>query len=197
MSAARWRRLFCGSAGVLAALALVVYFRGSLPGEPAFYDAVRGWASPGVVTIFWWINWLGSKWVLLPATLLLLWAGPPETRRRWVLWAGVMIAAPILEWLGKELIGRPRPEGTSFGFPSGHAAAASAYFFLAAYIVGKRLDRSGAGVVLLWIVAGILVVLAGLARIVLQAHWPGDALAGAVLGLACVSLAAWYHERRR
>ena len=150
-----------------------------------------------MVTIFWWINWLGSKWVLLPATLLILWAGPPETRRRWVLWAGVMIAAPILEWLGKELIGRPRPEGTSFGFPSGHAAAASAYFFLAAYIVGKRLDRSGAGVVLLWIVAGILVVLAGLARIVLQAHWPGDALAGAVLGLACVSLAAWYHERRR
>ena len=197
MTAARWRSVFLGSAGVLAALALLVYFRGSLPGEPDVYDAVLGWASPGVVTIFWWINWLGSKWILLPATLLLLWAGPPEARRRWWLWAAVMIAAPILEWLGKELIGRPRPEGKTFGFPSGHATAASAYFFLAAYLVGKRLDRPGARVVLLWIAAAVLVVLVGLARIVLQAHWPGDALAGAVLGLACVSLAAWYHERSR
>src|SRR3989304_7475150 len=81
VSAARWRRLFCGSAGVLAALALVVYFRGSLPGEPAFYDAVRGWASPGGVTIFWWINWLGGKGVLVPAPLLIPWGGPPRTRR--------------------------------------------------------------------------------------------------------------------
>jgi undecaprenyl-diphosphatase len=195
LAAARWRSVFLGSAGVFAALALVVYFRGSLPGETVVYDAVLAWASPGVVTIFWWINWLGNKWVLIPATLLLLWAGPPDARRRWWLWAGVMIIAPILEWLGKELIGRPRPEGKSFGFPSGHATAASAYFFLAAHLVGKRLERPGARVVLLWIMAAALVVLAGLARIVLQAHWPGDALAGAVLGLMCVSLAAWYHER--
>lgn len=197
MTAARWRSVFLGSAGVLAVLALLVYFQGSLPGEPAVYDAVLGRATPGVVTIFWWINWLGSKRVLLPITLLLLWVGPPEARRRWWLWVAVMIAAPILEWLGKELIGRPRPEGRSLGFPSGHATAASAYFFLAAYLVGKRIDRAGARVVLLWIAAAVLVVLVGLARIVLQAHWPGDALAGAVLGLACVSLAAWYHERCR
>lgn len=196
MAAARWRRVFVGSAGVFAALALVVSLRGSLPGERSLYEAVGAGASPGVVTIFWWINWLGSKWILLPATLLLLWAGPPETRRRWWLWVGVMIAAPILEWLGKGLIGRPRPLGVGLGFPSGHATAASAYFFLAAYLVGKRLDRPGARVILLWVLAAILVVLVGIARIVLQAHWPGDALGGTALGLACVSLAAWQHERR-
>lgn len=173
-----------------------MYFRGSLPGEPAVYDAILAWASPLMVTVFHKINYLGDKRVILPGALLLLWVAPRNDRRRWWLWGGVMIGAPILEWLGKELIGRPRPGGTSFGFPSGHAAAASAYFFLAAYLVGKRLDRPGARVVLLWVAAAVLVVLAGLARIVLQAHWPGDALAGAVLGLACVSLAAWYHERR-
>lgn len=197
MTAARWRSVFLGSAGVLAALALLVYFRGSLPGEPAVYDAVLAWASPAAVSVFHKINYLGDKFVILPATLLLLWVAPRTDRRRWWLWVGVMIAAPILEWLGKELIGRPRPEGKSLGFPSGHATAAAAYFFLAAYLIGKRLDRPGARVVLLWIGAGILVVLVGVARIVLQAHWPGDALAGAVLGLACVSLAAWYDERSR
>ena len=153
------------------------------------------WASPGVVSVFQAINYLGDKRVLLPATLLLLWVAPPTERRRWWLWGGVMIAAPLLEGLGKELFGRPRPVGKAFGFPSGHATAAAAYFFLAAYLVGKRLDQSGARVVLVWILAGILIALVGLARIVLQAHWPGDALAGAALGLACLSLAAWYHER--
>jgi len=197
VTAARWRSVFLGSAGVLAALALLVYLRGSLPGEVALYDAVLAWASPLVVSVFHKINYLGDKRVILPATLFLFWVASPNDRRRWWLWAGVMIAAPILEWLGKGLIGRPRPEGTSMGFPSGHATAASAYFFLAAYLVGKRLDWPGARVFLLWILAGMLALLVGLARIVLQAHWPGDALAGAVLGLACVSLAAWYHERRR
>ncbi len=177
------------------ALVLLVTLRGSLPGERALYDTVLGWASPGVVSVFHAINYLGDKWILLPATLLLLWVAPPTERRRWWLWAGVMIAAPSLEWLGKHLIGRPRPVGGGLGFPSGHATAAAAYFFLAAYLVGKRLDRPGARVVLVWILAAILVVLVGLARIVLQAHWPGDSLAGGTLGLACVSLAAWYHER--
>lgn len=196
MAAARWRRVFIGSAGVFAALALLVYFGGSLPGERSLYEAVVAWTPAGVVSLFHAINYLGDKRVLLPATLLLLWVAPPSERRRWWLWAGVMVGSPILEGLGKELIGRPRPVGTAFGFPSGHATAASAYFFLAAYLVGKRLDRPAARVILLWVLAAILVALVGIARIVLQAHWPGDTLSGAALGLACVSLAAWHHERR-
>ena len=178
------------------ALALLVYLQGTLPGERRLYDAVVAWASPGVVSVFRAINYLGDKRLLLPATILLLCVAPPPARRWWWLWAAVMVAAPILEGLGKELIARPRPEGTALGFPSGHATAASAYFFLAAYLLGKRLGHPGARQILLWIAATILIALVGVARIVLQAHWPGDALAGAALGLACVSLAAWYHERR-
>ena len=154
-----------------------------------------GWASPAVVFIFQGINYLGDKRVLLPATLLLLWGAPADARRRWWLWAGVMVAAPILEGVGKEIIGRLRPMGNAFGFPSGHATAASAFFFLAAYLIGKRLDGSGARATLLWIAAATLIALVAVARIVLRAHWPGDTLGGAALGLACVSLAAWYHER--
>lgn len=195
MAASRWRGVFIGSAGVFLTLALVVYFQGWLPGERALDAAIVGWASPIVITIFWWINWLGSKWVLLPATLLLLWAGPPEARRWWWLWVGVMVVAPSLEWFGKHLIGRPRPVGNTPGFPSGHATAAAAYFFLAAYLLGKRLNDPGRRVIAFWVVAGVTVVLVGMARIVLRAHWPADTLGGAALGLACVALAAWWHER--
>ncbi len=187
--------MFLASAGAFLALTLFVYFGGWLPGERALEETVVGWASPAVISIFRAINYLGDKRILLPATLLLLWRAPADARRRWWLWAGVMVAAPVLEWLGKELIGRLRPMGNAYGFPSGHATAASAFFFLAAYLIGKRLDRSGTPVTPLWIVAATLVALVAAARMVLQAHWPGDTLGGAALGLACVSLAAWYHER--
>lgn len=184
------------SAGVFLALALLVSASGFLPGERELFHAITASASPDTVSIFRGINYLGDKRVLLPATLLLLWVAPIGARRHWWLWAGVMVAAPILEGLAKGVIGRPRPLGHSFGFPSGHATAAAAYFFLAAYLLGKRLGEARREVILFWVAAALIVSLAGAARIMLQAHWPGDALGGAALGLACVALAAWCHERR-
>jgi membrane-associated phospholipid phosphatase len=194
--ARRWRAVFVASAGVFLALALLVLIVGFLPGERALYDAIAGWAGPPVVSTFRVINYLGDKQILLPATLLLLALAPPGARRRWWLWAGVMVLAPILEGLGKALIERPRPLGNAFGFPSGHVTAASAYYFLAAYLLGKRFNHLRGQAVPFWITAAIAVALVAMARIVLQAHWPADALGGAALGLACVSLAAWWHERQ-
>jgi undecaprenyl-diphosphatase len=195
LAASRWRGVFIGSAGVFLILALVVYLLGWLPGERTFYEAIVDRASPAAVSIFLGINYLGDKRALLPATLLLLWIAPAEARRRWWLWAGVMVAAPVLEGLAKEIIRRPRPMANAFGFPSGHATAAAAYFFLAAYLLGKRLNDRAGRVIVFWAVAGVTVVLVGMARIVLRAHWPADTLGGAALGLACVALAAWWHER--
>lgn len=184
--------MFFGSAGVFLALALFVYLQGPLPGERILYETVMAWASPGVTALFWWVNQLGNKWVLAPAALLLFWAAP-AARRRWWLWAGVLLVAPVLEDLTKPLVGRFRPEGTAFGFPSGHVTAAAAFFLLVAYLGGKTAHRPAVRV-LLWSAAGSVIALVGLARVVLRAHWPTDALGGAALGLACVSLAAWYHE---
>jgi undecaprenyl-diphosphatase len=107
-----------------------------------------------------------------------------------------MVLAPILEGLGKEVIGRPRPVGDALGFPSGHVTAASTYFFLAAYLIGKRLNAPERNRPLLWVAAGIIVALVGVARIVLRAHWPADFLGGATLGLALASAAFWWHEAR-
>jgi undecaprenyl-diphosphatase len=174
-------------------LALAVRFWGVLPGEPQLYHWVVGWVSPEVVAVFRWINELGSKWVLTPALLLLLWAAPPA-RRRWWLWVGVMVLAPILEDLAKPLVGRPRPEGMAFGFPSGHVTAAATFFPLAAYLVGRSLDPRRAGA--LWASAFSVVLLVGIARLVLRAHWPADVLGGAAVGLAVASAAIWWNERR-
>lgn len=173
------------------ALALLVGFAGLLPGEELIYGTIIGWVSPTGVAIFRMVRYLGRWQFLLPATLLLIWFAPAEARRRWWLWAAVMILAPIAEGAGKELIARPRPSGQALGFPSGHVTAAAAYFSLFAYLIGQRVkDRA----LLLWVVVWIPVALVGIARIVQRAHWPADVLGGVALGLAFASAAFWWHE---
>lgn len=190
----RWRTAFLASAGIFLALALAAKFWGVVPGEAQLYEWMVGWASPGVVAAFWWVNQLGNKWVLTPAALLLLWAVPPA-RRRWWLWAGVLVLAPIFEGLIKPLVGRPRPEGVAVGFPSGHVTAATAFFTLAAYL-GGRATRSPRARIALGSAAAALVLLVGIARILLRAHWPTDVLGGAALAFTCVALASWWDQRR-
>ena len=190
---ARWKTTFFVSFGAFIALALAAKLWGVLPGEPQLYHWMLGRASPGVITVFWWVNQLGNKLVLAPAALLFILAVSP-VRRRWWLWIGVIVLAPLLEDLTKLAVGRPRPEGTAFGFPSGHVTGAAAFFPMAAYLVGKAvMNRRGR--IGLWLGAATLVLLVGIARIVLRAHWPVDVLGGAALGLACVALAAWWNER--
>ena len=174
-------------------LAVLVRFWGVLPGEEWTSGAIIGWTSPTGVAFFKTVRYLGRWQFLLPATLLLLWLAPQDARRRWWLWAAVMILAPLMEGVGKEIIARPRPTGRAMGFPSGHVTAAATYFSLVAYLMGQRLLRDRA--FLLWIAVGVPVALVGAARIVQRAHWPADVLGGAVLGLAIASAAVWWHER--
>jgi undecaprenyl-diphosphatase len=98
-----------------------------------------------------------------------------------------MISAPIMEWALKHVFARPRPENTSFSFPSGHSTAAAAFFGAVIYLSGslsppwRRTVR---------ILSGVMIVLVGLARVILRAHWPSDVLAGFALGLALASIAS-------
>ncbi len=73
------------------------------------------------------------------------------------------------------------------GFPSGHATAATAFFgalmYLAASLRPPTRIVVRAGSVL-------LILLVALARVILRAHWPVDALAGIALGSAFASIAA-------
>jgi len=97
-----------------------------------------------------------------------------------------MIAAPATESLLKVIIGRQRPEDASMGFPSGHATAAAAFFGAAIYLAGplpplaRRCVRAA---------AVALILLVAVARVILRAHWPSDALAGIALGTAFASTA--------
>lgn len=180
------------TAGCFVALAAAVARLGTLPADAALRDALLGLASPPTLAVMRVINYAGAWQVLLPVTLALL-VLFPRARRRWWLWIALMLAAPASEGVMKAVVGRPRPEDASWGFPSGHATAAATFFGATIYLAGSlppaacRLVRG---------LSLVCMVLVALARVLLRAHWPSDAVAGLALGLALASVAALLDSTR-
>jgi undecaprenyl-diphosphatase len=178
--------MFAVAGAVFVVLALAA-LAGPLPFDPPVREALLALASPPMVAVMHVVNYGGDRWLLGPAVVVLLVAFP-HARRRWWVWVALMLLAPAVEGALKDLIGRPRPESLRPGFPSGHATAAAAYFGAVFHLAGRlhtawlrRMIRTGA-----LAAAGLVAV----ARVVLRAHWPSDALGGLALGLALASAAA-------
>jgi undecaprenyl-diphosphatase len=181
------RRLLLVAGGGFVLLAILTALVGTLPLDAAVLQALTAWASPTVVAVMRVVNWGGDKYLLAPALLLVL-AVFPVARARWWIWAGLMIVAPLAEGVLKEVVARPRPAGLGYGFPSGHATAAAAFFGAVFYLAGSLQSRAVRLPVR--VLAVLTVLLVALARVILRAHWPSDALGGLTLGLALASAAA-------
>ena|GEM_PF-1919864 len=187
----RWVWIFVAAAAVFIASAAAVSLAG-VPGlELRFYEALTT-AIPNAL-IFRRITRLGAITVLLPLAVFLVVLLPRQFLRRWWMWIVVMVAVTALEGLGKVGIGRPRPGGMRLGFPSGHTAAAAAFYLMACYFF-EGVARRWVKYALYGLAVGII-ALVGLSRMVLRVHWPLDVAGGAALGVAVFAAAAWWHER--
>ena len=178
--------------GAFVVLALAVLLVGTETVDKALRDQILVAASPNVIAVMRVINVLGDWRFLLPATLLLF-AVFDRARRTWWVWVTLMVAAPLAEGALKIMVGRPRPEALSYGFPSGHATAAAAYFGALLYL-SESLPRATRTVIR--VMATAMLVLVGGARVMLRAHWPADVIGGFALGLALASVAAVLAARR-
>jgi undecaprenyl-diphosphatase len=167
------------------ALTAFVIVAGASAADVAVRTAVLSLSSPPVIAIMKIINAGGDWRVLFPGTVALFLVFE-RARPRWWVWAALMIVAPLSEQAMKHLVGRPRPEAESFGFPSGHTTAAAAFFGALIYLAGSL---PGAACRIVRVLAVLAIVGVGCARIMLRAHWPSDVLGGAALGLALASLA--------
>jgi len=192
--ARHWRSLSLGGAALFLGLGVLVFAVGLLPGDSMLYEEVQARRTPAIREFFSWVNMFGSWTGLLPAALVLL-AISPEARKRWWLIALVLLGAPVIEHAAKLLVGRSRPRGSAMGFPSGHMTGAASFAVIAVYFTIKepwsRVQRLG-----LTAVVAIMMVLVGLARLVLHAHWPSDVLGGFLLGSSCAAAGAWWDARR-
>lgn len=177
------------AAGVVA-ISAVLAATGVLPGETAVRAVVRGASSREMRSLARAIRPLGTWWGIVPGLLLLL-ATSRHARRRWWLWGLVLVVAPLAGEALQELVGRLRPRGPALGFPSGHATAIAAFGVATIYLIARsslgRGLRVGIG-----IGAVMLTLAVGLSRIVLDAHWPLDVVAGFALGAAGSAAAAWW-----
>ena len=136
------------------------------------------------------VTTLGETWFVIVAAIVLV---VVERRRgpwRWVTLylAVVIVGQNALTRTIKELADRVRPdlnpiaETLGPSFPSGHAAAAAAFYAAAALVLGRgrtRLTRA----LLAGGAVGITVAVAG-SRVLLDVHWLSDVIAGVALGWA-------------
>ena len=178
------------AAAAIVAITAIVATTGVLPGETALRAMVRGTASPEMRSLARTIRPLGTWLGLVPGLLLILMLSR-YARQRWWLWAAALVAATLAGEALQELVGRLRPQGSALGFPSGHATAVAAFAVATIYLAGRSSLARG-----LRVAIGLAAVLAtltiGLSRMVLDAHWTLDVVAGFALGAAGAAAAAWW-----
>ncbi len=123
-------------------------------------------------------------------------------RREAVLVAVVLIAVTAGSEAVKQLVARPRPEGTDpnipgvvYSYPSGHVLEALTIFG----IIAIRFARGTSATMLaalFAILVAIVATLVGLSRVVLDAHYPSDALASFIAGLGVLGVYGFVtHDR--
>jgi undecaprenyl-diphosphatase len=142
-------------------------------------------------------RWLshGGRWPVLATATVALLAPSRASRRRWWLWCGVLVIAPLLGEAWQEVVSGPRPVGVALGVPSGHVTAVGTFSVVAISLAGlARLGRRWRRAVRVTVILAALAI--GLARIVLGAHWPGDVAVGLALGAASATAAAWWDAAR-
>jgi undecaprenyl-diphosphatase len=171
--------------------------------------AVHGLASPGMTTIMRALSTYGGPTSLtIVGAVLALAFLYRDWHRGALLVVVTMAGAGLLDLLLKQGFGRARPAAffdyplpASQSFPSGHAFFAASFFGGLAVLVTGRIGRKSLRA-LVWVAAGVLIVLIGLSRIYLGVHYPSDVLAGYAAATVWVTSVAFgdrlvSHRRRR
>ncbi len=165
----------------LAAVARAQYF---FPLDYTVQELAQGARHPLLESLMRAVTLLGTGWVLAPLSAL-GWLG---LRRLGHPLARFVPAAVVL-------VARPRPRGTQYGFPSGHALGAAVFFGAVVYVLWTL----GVPRVPRWLgtlLACLLVLGVAWSRLYLKAHWLSDVVGGLVGGLAYLLVTLVVIERR-
>ena len=171
--------------------------------------AIQSVDSPAWAAFMDWVSVFGNRWTpdaiaVLTALALFAWRRRSEA-------AGLLLSTgggALLSHAFKALVARPRPSAELVGFayksseasfPSGHVIFYVCYFgflFFAAYALLPRAALARRAALAL---SALPVLLVGLSRVYLRAHWPSDVLgAYLVAGIwLAFSLAVYRRWKRR
>ena len=124
----------------------------------------------------------------------------------WERRAGYLMMISALSSLFDNLIkigmARPRPSvdlvhilvpASGWSYPSGHVVFFTWASTMVAFALAPKMNKRGR--VVLWSLAGVVIVLTMLARVWAGDHWPSDVLGGFLLGLGWSAFVVWLPER--
>jgi undecaprenyl-diphosphatase len=133
------------------------------------------------------LSFIGSGWVLIPATVVLVVVLWIRRQRADALAIGLSLGGAIgLSSLVKVLVDRPRPpvrhleQVSSASFPSGHATQSTA--FLLAVLLAWLAHHEHRGRRTAITATVVLIAAIGASRVYLGVHYPTDVIAGILLG---------------
>jgi membrane-associated phospholipid phosphatase len=156
--------------------------------EPGMFMDINTLCAPVAAQVWTGLSLLGNGWAVLGVTAPLLVHSP---RLMWA-WLCAAPFAIVFARTGKALLESPRPAAVvdnsqmrvvgellhNVSMPSGHTTTAFAVLSAIYFALDAKQRRRH-----WWLLA--LAGGAGLSRIAVGAHWPGDVAVGASLGLLC------------
>lgn len=150
-------------------------------------EVVRGVLPGGLLTLFELVTHLGDGATIVGLAIVFYWFGAQSRSRDRALVLAVGLGTLAIVASLKGIVAAPRPDTafssgaySGYGFPSAHAmGTAAVYTVLAARsTLGTNRQR--------YAIAGVVIVVVALSRVVIGVHYLGDVVAGVAVGLAFV-----------
>ncbi len=172
-----------------------------------FDDSVQGFfqgiESTAGLKFFESISTLGTTLVIGGGSLLfLLWLWFKQ-RNYWAMaiFAIGVGGGNVLNKFVKNSMARERPAGSleaeaaSYSFPSGHTMVGLVFYVLLVYFITKELKSKSVKWVL-GIVVSVLLLIMGISRVGLYAHYASDVIAGYALGAVWTLICVYVYKKK-
>lgn len=191
-----------GAVVLFTVITLLVFNGITTPAEVRAVNTAATWETPLRNSVMLFITFLGNYQFLVPANLLLILFFILRKKKNlaWLVFF-IAITGLGLKLLLKALFARPRPDDpiiegiNNFGYPSGHALMAVAFYGLIALLNTEIFSAVFCRRVLC-IICILLILLIGFSRLYLRVHYPTDVLAGYCLGISWVCLPVYFFTKR-
>lgn len=189
-----------GAAGIIVAISVLAALLDTFPGDERVVEMFQGYRRPWLDATSRAASSVADIEVVVISILLatvLLWL----MRRRADSVVMLLLFVPEgINVLLKELVGRPRPDFTmdvspltNYSFPSGHALHSMLFFGLIMLLAADAIKNPRLRIVVQGVL-GITILVCGISRVYLGAHWPSDVLGGFLVGV--ISLTGVYRVRK-
>ena len=174
--------------GAFSILAFLAHLRSYFGWDLSVSKTIQAITIPGLLSFMSAVSFIGNTWhpyalVAITVVILLVSRFRSEAAALALSTAG----SAVLNSLIKILIARPRPSINlvsvvgnldSRSFPSGHVTFYVCYFGFLFFVAYAVLPRGSLARRLALLLLPLPIILVGLSRVYLGAHWPSDALGG-------------------